>query len=567
VLDCAKMLEEQALINQWSEEERSVFFDKFLQFERHPERFHKIAQALGGVEGIGRKKNHGDVVRYYYQNKKKPTFSKEVSRRRSKKNLLKQAQAAERKKAAPEPKDKGSKSKAKAKKSPKGPTRSPARSDTDQSEDEVYDEAARGTQEELDGDQDGGNKQQPRSNKAHWTVPEEQIFVGIYKEFHTAEGRTLRNVAANSASVDFNVLTAQFDYSKSDVQLRNLWQKYDDHFLTELHRQDETGDISEPLTDEEVLEQAISNIRAKKQRRKQGVGSSRSSPAKDLPAQVIEPQVEHEADDDIASREAAVLNLLMAATESSDNSEATAAAALLANAHGSDSPMEQPQQAVVKQEQDSSTERPEDSAAADSSMAEKPDLSALDAFGAAVSAMNQEGSTENAASGEEKIAIKIEETSETGEKEDMVTEDTLQKAATEETAASTDSVMAAGHSAKEDDQNEDETKHGGQKLDSPPNAGEGAAKTDADEAGGNIKDIDASSQRASETEKAEVPSRNEVVTTEGTAEAVTESIEPDDATAMDVEDFETTSSLKTPEESVASEAPVGEVPAAPADAD
>jgi hypothetical protein len=309
VLDCAKMLEEQALINQWSEEERSVFFDKFIHFERHPERFTKIAQALGAIESIGRKKNHGDVVRYYYQNKKKPAFSKEVSRRRSKKNLLKQAQAAERKKAAPELKVKGSKAKAKAKKSPKGPNRSPARSDTDQSEDEAYDEAAdeaqqalqqeslqqaqQQAQEDAGGEQqqaqeglDKNQQQQQRSNKAYWTVAEEQIFTACYKEFHTSDGRTLRNAATNSASVDFQVLTERFDHSKSDVQLRNLWLKYDDRLMAQLQLQaqgqTEGGGAGDgamlAANEDEVLDQVIAQIRAEKQRRK--AGGAKASPAK-----------------------------------------------------------------------------------------------------------------------------------------------------------------------------------------------------------------------------------------------------------------------------------------------
>ena len=510
VLDCAKMLEEQALINQWSEEERSVFFDKFLQFERHPERFNKIAQALGSIEGLGRKKNHGDVVRYYYQNKKKPMFSKEVSRRRSKKNLLKQAQAAERKKAAPEVKDKASKAKAKAKKSPKGPNRSPARSDTDQSEDESNEDAAHGAQEGSDGDQDSDNRQHPRPNKAHWTVAEEQIFVGIYKEFHTAKGRTLRDVAANSATVDFDALTEQFEHSKSDVQLRNLWQKYDERLLAELQGQGETSDGA--MTDEDVLEQMIADIRAEKQKRKQGAGSTKASPIQaehhSPGSRLVEPKVEHEADDDIATREAAVLNLLMAA-ESSDNSEATAAAALL-NASAGDSPTEQPQVGVKQEDSSTEGERAAESEKADSSTA------------AILEASTAEAATE-------KVAIKREheETRDASEKADIATD-----------VAPTDR-SGAEQSAEGDDMNEDDREQAAQNLvpkqEAAPHARADATQADADGPPTSSKDIGEVDTGAAKT--AAVITGEEEAEVAQPAEAETKRRQEDgDATAMDVDD-------------------------------
>ena len=537
VLDCAKMLEEQALINQWSEEERSVFFDKFLQFERHPERFNKIAQALGSTEGLGRKKNHGDVVRYYYQNKKKPEFSKEVSRRRSKKNLLKQAQAAERKKAVPEVKDKGSKAKAKAKKSPKGPSPSPARSDTDQSEDESNEDAAHGAQEGSDGDQDGDNRQQPRSNKAYWTVAEEQIFVGIYKEFHTAEGRTLRDVAANSATVDFDALTEQFEHSKSDVQLRNLWQKYDERLLVELQCQGETSDSV--MTDEEVLEQMIADIRAEKQKRKQGSGSTKASPIheKNSPEQLVEPKAEHETYDDIATREAAVLNLLMAA-ESSDNSEATAAEALL-KANASDSPTEQPQVGV--QLEDSSTAA---ARAAESKKAESSTAARLDA------------STAGAATDTVAIKSEHEETSAASENEDIATE------AAVGTVAPTDR-SGDEQSAEEDEDgmNEDGREQAAQnlvrELDAAPNArvdGPNPSSKDTGQVDTGAAKPAAVNTGEEETEDVAKPAETETKKRQ----------EDDDVTAMDVDDR---SGARGPLEKTSSGEREQGAPAADADAE
>jgi hypothetical protein len=61
------------------------------QFERHEERFAKIAAALVGIMG-GRKK-HGDVVQFYYKNKKTAQFTEEVRQRRARQALLKQQRA------------------------------------------------------------------------------------------------------------------------------------------------------------------------------------------------------------------------------------------------------------------------------------------------------------------------------------------------------------------------------------------------------------------------------------------------------------------------------------------
>ena len=96
VLDSAALLAERKLNMRWSAEEIDVFYDKFVLHERHEERFAKIAYSLERLQVMPPcTKKHGDVVQFYYKNKKTPEFSKQLKRHRSLKSKLKQQAAAQ----------------------------------------------------------------------------------------------------------------------------------------------------------------------------------------------------------------------------------------------------------------------------------------------------------------------------------------------------------------------------------------------------------------------------------------------------------------------------------------
>lgn len=73
--DCVAELAERAKINPWTDDEKSTFMDKFAQYEKHLDRFFKVKASLPH-------KSYGDVVQYYYKNKKKPEWKREVSKKR-----------------------------------------------------------------------------------------------------------------------------------------------------------------------------------------------------------------------------------------------------------------------------------------------------------------------------------------------------------------------------------------------------------------------------------------------------------------------------------------------------
>eukprot|EP01048_Picozoa_sp_COSAG05_P005519 COSAG05_NODE_329_length_11294_cov_59.570076_10_plen_408_part_00 len=75
------------------------------QHERHEERFAKIAHALQKMVVLPPcTKKHGDVVQFYYKNKKTPEFSKQLKRQRNLKSKMKaQAQAQVSRHLPPQP--------------------------------------------------------------------------------------------------------------------------------------------------------------------------------------------------------------------------------------------------------------------------------------------------------------------------------------------------------------------------------------------------------------------------------------------------------------------------------
>ena len=184
-LDPWLSLKERAIVMRWSKEEREIFYDKFVQHERHEERFAKIAHALSNVMG-GRKK-HGDVVQYYYKNKRTKEFTNEVRSRQRQRRLLKQqAQAASggNKSARGKQPNQYTKKKGDSSKGdrPKQPNQYTKRNAAKAKEEEKARKAnaARG---DLSDGGDSSSRSAPsrRANKAHWTVAEEAILGSAFQ--------------------------------------------------------------------------------------------------------------------------------------------------------------------------------------------------------------------------------------------------------------------------------------------------------------------------------------------------------------------------------------------------
>ena len=268
VRDSMALLKEQSLLNQWSEEERAVFYDRFVHYEKHEERFHKIAEALGKLEpharcttGLGRKKSHGDVVRFYYMNKKTEAFSKEVRTRQQRRRMLKKAQEEERRKNAAA-----------------APKRSPKASDEEGAGSEE-DESYSTDEEEIDEEE---AERRRKLNKSYWTVAEEGIFGGEYQRFHTAEGRDVRHATTNSKKVNFRKMTERFEHSKSDVQLQNLWLKYDERLAGDVAAWEEASQNRAMPSAEATLrlvEGVVEAIKLERQQKKASQNRERRGPS------------------------------------------------------------------------------------------------------------------------------------------------------------------------------------------------------------------------------------------------------------------------------------------------
>eukprot|EP01052_Picozoa_sp_SAG31_P007309 SAG31_NODE_347_length_17310_cov_3.764743_14_plen_614_part_01 len=120
--DCTTELAERKKINPWTSQEKTVFMDRFAQFERHADRFFKIEEGLKKA-GLPQKK-YGDIVQLYYKNKKKTEFRKEIKRKAPSKKqaaaLLRQKESASQSAQKPitlQAKNKGQNSNAKGGKS------------------------------------------------------------------------------------------------------------------------------------------------------------------------------------------------------------------------------------------------------------------------------------------------------------------------------------------------------------------------------------------------------------------------------------------------------------------